>query len=392
MAFALLMACRLSTMTASRHRLSTRVEETKVSEEATSVKIDGFVEAIKGSADDLQKDMMKDRSQQGVGTQYVTWIIQELGKKNKSELAAALNDKLWENVGGINTDGDMKQELLNVGLDTFQFAVSLANPVLGAAVAVLFSLFVKEGEDDMEKKILAQVEDMFKEFKLDLLHDQLRTKITNVERHVRTQEELFKRDNPQSATRDWNTNLDNWKKVHDDLLDSTSTVFDRCWSNKDSSECSDWRTSKGGATALMYELKFTELLVANELNLKMLGYKHADIEIPGLKDELHKAGQLAYDHAVSWKQFRTKTEVTKSRVNCGAKGKFCRIAELGVDRYTDKTLDRFRETYYGCTSASKQAAETCYNKVKNKIAEECQSFVDEAYKLTKAIEKVKRLF
>ena len=115
-----------------------------------------------------------------------------------------------------------------------------------------------------------------------------------------------------------------WRNIHSQLITITRKVFKAsCWDNynkgpehfwthiEPSADCDHWRIAGGGSKAIILEIRFVELLIATDLELRRRNL------ISYLKDTLLVASDLTWQHAQRWKTCRSKFKGFRGDIQSG---------------------------------------------------------------------------
>jgi len=265
-----------------------------------------------------------------------------------------------------------------------QAIASSAHPVLGVVFAVFTALFTGGGDDqaDFVQSILEEVKNMITEatdtFAKNLVKKELGSTLTTIENLAQF------------------TDVNEWNGViNGDLIGRFDLIFGDCWTRKPyppptSSLCKDWRTSsaKGQGSALLLEVKYTELMVATILQYIEYGGKNKNFAL-----HVQKAARRSRDHFQAFKTYRTnwtstESGVTGGNVHCPSRGSFARFCkpEPARDHLTGSPVCEYANDLYDHRFEATFAQ--CVKDYKLDILENLHKLGGETLALVSASEKI----
>jgi len=260
-----------------------------------------------------------------------------------------------------------------------QAIASSAHPVLGVVFAVFTALFTGGGDDqaDFVQSILEEVKNMIteatNEFAKKLVKKELSSTMTIIDNIAQ------------------NTDVASWDHViNSNLIGKFDLIFGEgdCWEQQSSADCKLYRTSGSKGSALLLEVKYTELMVATILQYIEYGGKNKNFAL-----HVQKAARRSRDHFQAFKTYRTnwtstESGVTGGNVHCPSRGSFARFCkpEPARDHLTGSPVCEYANDLYDHRFEATFAQ--CVKDYKLDILENLHKLGGETLALVSASEKI----
>jgi len=262
-------------------------------------------------------------------------IVRELSKIDTQSLVLDTISAVAE----WDFSGNISQQLIetaaSTGIQILTDVLTITNPFLGAVFGV-FAGFLDFGgvdpETELISNILATVDKMIKQALSWYDSQQTYGEIVSLMSTVK--------------------NSDDTDTIDDEIVATVSKVFNSsCWAN--SNNCQEFYTTWGGGQALIYEIKFAELMVAQYVDVKLKGKND-----PVFKNQLNAVKIRLKAHVAAWTTYRNaSTWFHRGKVE--RKGSLYVITEQGYDSYLhsgdrdDKNVENSEYSGPNCASSAK---------------------------------------